>query len=95
MAGITETFMKLLERMDSLRFEEDNKEARAKRKSLVDKIQVKCSPFIMLCLGSMGLNIVICESGYKGTILQRNYRNIPTVVISYNFLVFFFSKKHF
>ena len=41
MAGITETFMKLLERMDSLRFEEDNKEARAKRKSLVDKIQVK------------------------------------------------------
>lgn len=39
MAGVTETCMKLLEKLDSLRFEEDNKEARAKRKSLVDKIQ--------------------------------------------------------
>ena len=40
MKGLTETFMKLLERMDALRFEEENKEARAKRKSLVDRIQV-------------------------------------------------------
>ena len=44
MAGVTETCMKLLEKLDSLRFEEDNKEARAKRKSLVDKIQVHVLP---------------------------------------------------
>ena len=30
--------------------------------------------FIMLCLGSIGIDHVISESCYKETILQRNYK---------------------
>ena len=33
---------------------------------------VQCSPFIMLYLGSIGRERVICESCYKGTILEQN-----------------------
>ena len=33
---------------------------------------VQCSPFIMLCLGSIGMTHVIS----KGTILQRSYRKM-------------------
>lgn len=40
LAGIAENLMRLLETLDSLRFDESNKGARGKRKSLVDKIQV-------------------------------------------------------
>ncbi|KAK3612130.1 hypothetical protein CHS0354_031203 [Potamilus streckersoni] len=36
----TENLMKLLEKLDALAFDESNKEARAKRKTLVDKIHV-------------------------------------------------------
>ena len=34
------------------------------------------SPFIMLCLGFIGMECVISESCYIGTILQRNYRKM-------------------
>lgn len=40
MAGVAENLMKLLEKLDTLRFEEGNKGARSRRKSLVDRIQV-------------------------------------------------------
>ena len=33
----------------------------------------QCSPFITLILGSIGMNHVMSESCYKGTILKRNY----------------------
>ena len=34
---------------------------------------LQCSPFKMLCLGSIGIDCVINESCYKVTILQRNF----------------------
>ena len=34
---------------------------------------VQFSPFITLCFRSLGIDCVISESYYKGTILQRNY----------------------
>ena len=34
---------------------------------------IQCSPFITLCLGSIGIDHVVSELFYKGTILQRNY----------------------
>ena len=34
---------------------------------------IQSSPFITLCLGSIGIDHVISELFYKGTILQRNY----------------------
>ncbi|KAL4237662.1 BAG molecular chaperone regulator 1 [Mactra antiquata] len=40
LAGIAENLMRLLEKLDSLRFEEDNVGARGKRKTLVNQIQV-------------------------------------------------------
>ena len=41
---------------------------------LIDvQAELQCSPFIMLCMGSMGMDCVIRESCYKGTISQRNY----------------------
>ena len=36
---------------------------------------IQCSPLIMLCLGSIGLEHFISEPCYKGTILLRNYYN--------------------
>ena len=32
------------------------------------------SPIITLCLASIGMDSVLCELCYKGTLLQRNYR---------------------
>ena len=32
-----------------------------------------CSVLIMLCLGSLGIDHVICKLCYKGTILQQNH----------------------
>jgi hypothetical protein len=40
LAVVAETLMRLLEKLDALRFEESNKGGRGKRKSLVTKIQV-------------------------------------------------------
>ena len=37
---------------------------------------IQCSPFITLCLGSIGIDRVISELCYKGTILQRNSREM-------------------
>ena len=37
---------------------------------------ILCSPFITLCLGSIGIDSVIGELCYKGIILQRNYRKM-------------------
>ena len=48
----------------------------------------ECSPFIMLCLGSIGMDSVISESCYKGTILQMNYRKMTIKwLFSYNSFV--------
>ena len=41
--------------------------------------KIHCSPFIMLYLGSIGMEHVISESYYKRTILQRNYRKMTIV----------------
>ena len=35
------------------------------------KISVHVSPFITLCLGSIGMDTVLSELCYKGTILQK------------------------
>lgn len=40
LGGTTETFMKQLESLDELRFEENNKSGRGKRKTIVNRIQV-------------------------------------------------------
>ena len=45
------------------------------------------SPFIKLCLGFIGLDSVISESCYKGTILQRNYRKM-TILWSFSYNTF-------
>ena len=34
----------------------------------------QCSPFKTQCFGSIRMDHAVCESCYKGTILQRNYR---------------------
>ena len=54
----------------------------------------------MLCLGSIGMDYVIRESCYKGTILQRKIRKITVSAIttmvwlfSYNFFVKFPGEK--
>ena len=39
-------------------------------------LKVQCSPFVMLCLGYMGLDHVISEFCFKGAILHRNYRKM-------------------
>ena len=36
----------------------------------------QCCPFIMLCLRSLGIDLIISELYHKGTILQRNSRKI-------------------
>ena len=37
---------------------------------------VQCSPFIVLCLGAIGMDRVISEQCYKWKILQSNYRKM-------------------
>ena len=37
---------------------------------------IQCSFFITHCLGSIGMDCVITETCYKGTILQKNYRKM-------------------
>lgn len=54
MAGVAENLMKLLEKLDTLRFEEGIKGARSRRKSLVDRIQV-----ILQDLAQCGHNFLI------------------------------------
>ena len=49
-------------------------------------------PFIMLCLGSTGIEHVILDLCYKETILQRNYRKI---IIVWSFSCNFFEKIPF
>ena len=44
---------------------------------------VHCSPFIMLCLGSIGMDRVISKFCFKRTILQRNYRKM-TILQSFS-----------
>ena len=39
------------------------------------KSYVECCPFIMLCFGSIGMDSVVSESCFKGTILERSYWN--------------------
>ena len=54
---------------------------------------IQCSPFIMLCLGSIGMDCVISES-YNWTILQRNYRKMTNLwSFSYNSFVKLYGKK--
>ena len=54
---------------------------------------LQCSPFITLCLGSIGIECVISESYYKGTILQMNYRKMTiSWSFSYDAFVKFYGK---
>ena len=46
---------------------------------------IQYSPFIMLCLGSIGMDCVTRESCYKGTILQSNHIIAMKYYVSYNF----------
>jgi len=46
MASVGENLMKLLEKLDALQFEEDNKGGRGRRKTLVTNIQVCLVSFI-------------------------------------------------
>ena len=58
-------------------------------------IKIQYSPFIMLCLGSIGIDCVISESCYNGTILQRNYRKMTILwSFSYNSFVNFHGTKN-
>ena len=47
-----------------------------------------------LCLGLIGMDSVISESSYKGTVLQKNYRKM-TRAFSYNSFVKFHGKNKF
>ena len=52
------------------------------------------SPFIRLCLESKGIDHVLSESCYKGTILQRHYRKMTIKwSFSYNSFVNSMIKK--
>ena len=54
----------------------------------------ECTPFITLYLGSIGVDRVISEPCYKGTILQMNYRKMTiSWSFSYNSFVKFHGKK--
>ena len=37
-------------------------------------LSIQCSPVMMLCLGSKGLDSVMSDSCYKEAVLQKNYR---------------------
>ena len=59
----------------------------------LDKIEgVQCSPFIMLCLGSIGNDHAMSEPCYKGTILQKNYRKMTII---WSFFINSFVKFHY
>ena len=45
------------------------------------KVLVQYNPFIMLCLGPIGVYRVTSELFYKGTILQRDSRKMPILCI--------------
>ena len=49
--------------------------------------QIQCSPFITLCLGSIGMDHVVSEFCYKETILQSNYRKM-TILWSFSCAIF-------
>ena len=51
------------------------------------KFRVQCNTFITLSLGSIGMDHVISELCYKGTILQRNYRKM-TILWSFSYKFF-------
>ena len=58
------------------------------RSSISSILDRECSPFIMICLGSIGLGSivmdhVVSEPCYIGTILQRNYRKM-TILWSFS-----------
>ena len=55
---------------------------------------LQCSFFITLCLVSIGMDCVISELYYKGTVLQRNSRKMTIAwSFSYNSFVKFHDKK--
>ena len=59
----------------------------------IDK-HIQCSPFITLCLGSVGMVCVISELCNKRTILQRDFRKMTTTwSFSYNPFRKFHGKK--
>ena len=47
---------------------------------------IQYSPFLTLCMGSIGIDLVISESCYKGTILQMNYRKMTIILIFFETL---------
>ena len=56
-------------------------------------IHLQSSPFKTLCLGSIGMDCVISELCYSGTILQSNYLK-STILISWSFSYNYFLKFH-
>ena len=48
--------------------------------SLTSYLEIQCSPFIILCLVSIGFDHVLSESFYKGAILLRNYRKMTIYI---------------
>ena len=56
-------------------------------------LHFQCCPYIMLCLGSIGMEHVISESCYTETILLKNYRKMSMKLsFSYNSFVNFHGK---
>ena len=51
--------------------------------SLVFYMHIQYSPYIMPCLGSIGIDNAISEICYKGTITQRNFREM-TILWSFS-----------
>ena len=58
---------------------------------LKKRLKVQCSPFVTLCLGSIGMDHVLSKSCYKETILQRTYRKMT---ISWSFSYNSIAKFH-
>ena len=46
--------------------------------------KIQCSTFIILYMGSIGMDHVISELWFTGTILQRNYRKM-TIKLSFSY----------
>ena len=58
-------------------------------------LEIQCSPFITLYLGSIGRDHILCKLCYTGTILQKNYRKMTIPwSFSYNSFVKFHGKKY-
>ena len=55
------------------------------------EIRIQCSPFVTLFLRSIGMDSIIREACYKGTILQRNYRKMTIPFYNFFGIVIFYN----